>query len=157
MVALSQWRLSQSAENGNIGCSRHLDQQLLWIVSTKLPVRRAALLICIVAQKSMEAEGKMLASTSYGAKILRTLGRIYELQAEIASGGESPEDTTRYPGKKRMRSWLEKHLHLAGWPANKSQSFLRVMIPLPWLPRIIPNNRDGLQCMVRVCFALCKC
>lgn len=37
----------------------------------------------------MEAEGKLLASTPYGAKILEVLGSIYTLQAEMVLGGQS--------------------------------------------------------------------
>ena len=40
-------------------------------------------------QESMEAEGKLLASTPYGAKILEVLGSIYTLQAEMVLGGQS--------------------------------------------------------------------
>ena len=35
----------------------------------------------------MWGEGRLLASTSYGAKILLTLGQVYELQADISRGG----------------------------------------------------------------------
>ena len=38
-------------------------------------------------QESMWGEGRLLASTSYGAKILLTLGQVYELQADISRGG----------------------------------------------------------------------
>ncbi len=38
----------------------------------------------------MQAEGKLLASTPYGAKILEVLGSIYSLQAEMVLGGQSP-------------------------------------------------------------------
>lgn len=41
-------------------------------------------------QESMQAEGKLLASTPYGAKILEVLGSIYTLQAEMVLGGQSP-------------------------------------------------------------------
>lgn len=38
----------------------------------------------------MRGEGSMLATTSYGAKILSSLGHTYELQADLACGGTSP-------------------------------------------------------------------
>ena len=40
-------------------------------------------------QSSMRAEGKLLASTPYGARILEVLGRVYSLQAEMVLGGNS--------------------------------------------------------------------
>ena len=40
-----------------------------------------------VVQESMQAEGKLLASTPYGAKILEVLGSIYTLQADMVLGG----------------------------------------------------------------------
>lgn len=41
-------------------------------------------------QGSMRDEGKFLASTPYGARILQVLGRIYTLQSEVVLGGEPP-------------------------------------------------------------------
>ena len=44
-------------------------------------------LVVFSLQTSMRVEGKMLAGTPYGAKILEVLGRVYNLQAEMVLGG----------------------------------------------------------------------